>query len=107
MEIDASLLLAIGGIITGVLAFISSRSVDRRAAKRDEVQLLREEVGRLQKRVDELTSDNEMWRIKYDKLYRYVLVLRRIMMDNKIEVPEMTIFNDEVSSKEGYSKKEG
>jgi len=89
MELDASMLLAIGAIITGVLAFISSRSTEKRSAKRDEVQLLREEVGRLQERVDELMSDNDDWRKRYDKLYGYVLVLRKVLVDNKIDVPEM------------------
>jgi hypothetical protein len=87
MQIDATLLIAIGGIITGVLAFISSRSVDKRAARRDEVALLREEVQRLQARVDELTNDNDGWRKKYDKIYKYVLILRKLLSDNKIEIP--------------------
>jgi hypothetical protein len=94
MQIDASLLLAIAGILTGIFAFISSRSVEKRAAKRDEVTLLREEVARLQERIDELTTDNESWRNKYEKLYKYVLVLRKVLIDNKLDVPEMIIFDD-------------
>jgi hypothetical protein len=94
MQIDATLLLAIGGIITGIFAFISSRSVDKRAARRDEVSLLRDEVARLQTRVDQLTSANENWRTKYDNLYSYVLMLRKILVDHNIDVPEMSAFDD-------------
>jgi hypothetical protein len=101
MEIDASMLLAVGGIITGVLAFISSRSVDKRSARRDEVSLLREEVTRLQNRVDELMLDNNSWRRKYDKLYQYVLVLRKVLIDNKIDCPPMVIFEDESAPNKG------
>jgi hypothetical protein len=99
-ELDASLIIAIGGLLTGILAFISSRAVDKRAAKReellvrkDEISLLREEVERLQKRVDELTCDNENWRKSYDRLYQYVLVLRKVLIDNKLDVPNMPSFD--------------
>ena len=34
-------------------------------------------------------SDNDDWRKRYDKLYGYVLVLRKVLVDNKIDVPEM------------------
>jgi uncharacterized protein YlxW (UPF0749 family) len=95
MQVDASLVLAIGGIITAVLAYLSSRSVDRRSARRDEVQLLREEIERLQKRVDNLTADNEEWRKKYERLYKYVLALRKIMSDNDINIPDLDIFGDD------------
>jgi predicted nuclease with TOPRIM domain len=96
MQIDATLLLAIGGIITGILAFISSRAVDKRAAHRDEISLLRDEVSRLQERVEQLTSANENWRTKYDNLYSCVLMLRKILVDHNIDVPEMSAFGDPV-----------
>jgi len=93
MQIDATLLLAVGGIITGVFAFISSMTVNRRAARRDEVSMLREEVARLQARVDELTSANENWRTKYENLYNYIYMLRKTLVDHNITVPEMNIFD--------------
>jgi len=93
MQVDATLIIAIGGVVTGVLAFISSRSVEKRSARKDEITLLREEVTRLQGRVDELTTTNEEWRRKYDSLYGYVLMLRKILVDHNIDVPEMNIFN--------------
>jgi hypothetical protein len=109
MQIDASLLLAIAGILTGIFAFISSRSVDRRAAKRDEVTLLREEVTRLQERVAQLTADNENWRSRYEqlndnwrdryeKIYEYVIILRKILIENKMPVPDMPQFDGAVLS---------
>ena len=91
MEIDATLIIAVGGVVTGVLAFLSSRSVEKRSARRDEVSLLRDEVTRLQERVDQLTTSNEEWRKKYDILYNYVLMLRKILFDHNISVPEMNI----------------
>jgi uncharacterized coiled-coil DUF342 family protein len=98
MQVDATLIIAIGGVVTGILAFISSRSVEKRSARRDEITLLREEVDRLQKRVDELTTTNEEWRSKYDSLYSYVLMLRKILVDHNIDVPEMNIFNKDDSN---------
>ena len=95
MEIDASLLLAIGAVLTSVFTFISSRAVEKRSARRDEVTLLRDEVFRLQKRIDALTGINETWRKNYDKLYAYVLMLRKILVDHNIDVPEMNISFDE------------
>lgn len=94
MEIDAPLIVAISALLASVLAWISSRGVDKRAAKRDEVSLLRDEVARLQARVDELTTTNEQWREKYDKLYEYVLVLRKVLIDNRLDVPEMPTFDE-------------
>jgi hypothetical protein len=98
MQIDATLIIAIGGVVTGVLAFISSRSVEKRSARKDEITLLREEVERLQKRVDALTTTNDEWRKKYDNLYSYVLMLRKILVDHDIDVPEMNIFNKDDSN---------
>ena len=98
MQIDASFLLALGGIVTAVLAFISSWSVNKRAAHKDEVSLLREEVGRLQSRVDTLTSDNDNWRSKYDLLYGYVLMLRKILVDHDIDVPDMKLFDGDTKA---------
>jgi hypothetical protein len=96
---DASTILAIGGILTGLLAFVSQYIVGRRTARKDEVTMLREEVSRLHGRVDELSTDNDKWRIKYDNLYTYVLMLRKILVDHNIDVPEMSIFNaDETPS---------
>ena len=95
MQIDAPLLIALGAIITSFLTFLSSRNVSKRAARKDEVQLLRDEVTRLQKRIDELMADNDGWRKKYEILFRYVLILRRIMIDKGLSVPAMETINDE------------
>jgi hypothetical protein len=87
------MILAIGGIVTGLLAFASQMLVAKRTARKDEVTLLREEVSRLHGRVDELSTDNDRWRSKYDSLYSYVLMLRKILVDHNIDVPEMSIFD--------------
>ena len=95
MQIDAPLLIALGAIITSILTFISSINVSKRAARKDEVQLLRDEVIRLQKRIDELMADNDGWRKKYELLFRYVLILRRMMIDKGMSVPAMESINSE------------
>jgi hypothetical protein len=40
-----------------------------------------------------------VWRLKYEKLYRYVLLLRKLLVENNISVPEITFFNDESATK--------
>jgi gas vesicle protein len=80
-------LLALGGLITGVLGAVGALIVSRRSAKKDEVTLLREEIVRLQ---DQRTKDNieiEKWRKRYNSLFNYVLQLRTILADNGIDIP--------------------
>ena len=95
MEIDASLLIAIGAILTSVFTFVSQQSANKRTVHKDEVDLLRDEVARLDKRLTESTNANDEWRKKYDRLYQYVLMLRKVLIDNHLDVPNMDIFDDE------------
>jgi len=87
MEFNAETLLAIGGLITGVLGAVGAIFVSRRSAKKDEVTLLREEIGRLQAQGVKQAEENEKWRKRYNSLFNYVLKLRVILANNGIEIP--------------------
>jgi len=71
-EIIAALFIGASGLITSILTIIinsiNNRKREKITARKDEVQLLREEVARLQQRVDELTGTNIEWQDKYDKV---------------------------------------
>lgn len=87
MEITPELLIGIGGFLTAALAAISAFSVSRKAAKKDEVTLLREEIARLQTRITNLTNEVDLWQKRYSSLFNYVLLLRTILINNNLEVP--------------------
>jgi hypothetical protein len=89
MPFDSNVLLGIGGLITGVLGAIGAFIVSRKAARKDEVTLLREEIERLQKRVTTLTDNVDLWQKRYGSLFNYVLLLRNIMMSNNLQIPLM------------------
>lgn len=86
---SAEMIIAIGGIITGVLAWITSALVAKRAAKKDELELCREQAEKQQGQINSLISSIERWRNRYDKLYVYVLQLRLMMTNAGMTVPEM------------------
>jgi hypothetical protein len=87
MEFNAETLLALGGLITGVLGAVGAIVVSKRSARKDEVTLLREEIGRLQEQGIKQMLENEKWRKRYNSLFNYVLKLRVILANNGIEIP--------------------
>jgi len=113
MQIE--LVLAITGLITAILAGlgvilnnikaakladrVSKRSdeLSENVAKKDEVQLLRDEVARLQIRIIALETENTDWREKYSVLYEESLtylhkiaVLEQVLVQHNIPVPKLS-----------------
>jgi hypothetical protein len=93
-NLTPELILALGGFITGILAFISSSLASKRAAKKDEVVLLREEVERLQNKNILLDCDLNKLRADYKLLFGEVLALRAeniwlktLLVNKGVEIP--------------------
>ena len=90
MVIDAAILIALGGVITAVIAFfpafsgyIQSRATAKKIeseahtiARKDEITSLREEVARLSGRVDELSTANARLQNENLRLQAQVIALR-------------------------------
>ena len=110
MDIDAAFLIALGGVITAMVAMFpalsalnQSRATARRmdvetrlTAHKDEVELLRAEVARLSCRVDDLSTANAKLQVENLSLQRKVLVLementwlRRELRSHGIEIPPL------------------
>jgi len=96
------MILAIASVITSLLIglgafisiFINSKERTKafnQTAKKDEVQLLRDEVERLQGRVKMLESDYEKERRNNIKLQDYINALRILMIAKDIPVPAMPV----------------
>ena len=100
MTITPELLLAISGIITGLLAFLSQRSAAKRQlekdekrdainARKDEVQSLREEVDRLSKEVADLRVSVTREHRNRMILLDYISALRSLLIALGADVPPM------------------
>ena len=102
-SLSSEQIIALGGLLTIISSGISSWIVRRSAVRKDEVERLREEVIRLQKRVDAFTLSDDAWRTNYDKLYNHDLLQRRLLIDNGIAPPDMPILErrkaDEATTK--------
>ena len=92
---DPNSWLGLAGLITAVLTAIGSLLVAKRSARKDEVSLLRNEVGRLQERITGLTDDVDLWQKRYNSLFNYVLVLRTCLVENNIEIPQSEELGDD------------
>lgn len=90
MNISPELLIGVGTLITVASTTISSWVVSRRAAKKDETELLRKQVA-------DLSTANDNWRLRYDRLYTYVLALRLVLTDHHWKVPEMPPIDGEMN----------
>jgi hypothetical protein len=93
-KLSPELILAISGLLTGVIAAISAFIVSRKKDKKDQVALLRDEVDRLEKRKEEIIDDCDNWRKQYNKLFfegleckDRVLLLEALLEKNSIELP--------------------
>jgi len=83
MEVSPETLVAVGGLATGLFSLVSSQIVARRSARKDEVK-------RLQERIDKLIDEVEMWRTRYGNLFNYMLMLRTILINAGLEVPDLS-----------------
>lgn len=89
------LILAISAFVTAFFTAIISVIQSGKTAKKDEVQLLRDEVTRLQKRIEDLEQEKGEWMNKYDNMHKENVKLReqksdliQILRVNAINVEE-------------------
>jgi hypothetical protein len=75
-KFSPELIIAISGLITGVLATISAFIVARKKDKKDQITLLREEVERLEKDKEKLCKECDKWRDSYKKLFMEILEIK-------------------------------
>ncbi len=84
-------IIAIGGFVTGLLGGILAIYTAKKSARRDEYMFLRDEVARLQTRVENLEIDYERERRNNVVLLDYIGLLRGLMVGAGIAVPKMPI----------------
>lgn len=99
MLIDAAFLLALGGLVTAVIALIPALGAYRQSktkARQDEVELLRGEVKRLSERVGELSASNARLQSESFERDRKILALelentwlRGQLRTHGIEIPPL------------------
>jgi hypothetical protein len=86
---DADALVAAGGVISIVGALFVAWRTASSAARKDEVALLREEVTRLQKRVDLMEVDVQKEQRNKSRLQDYIATLRTILIQAGMALPEI------------------
>ena len=96
MNITPELVVALSAFVAALVAGLGTFLTSRQGARKDEVILLREEVARLQSRVQELEgkvrqSDMEREKLQNEihKLRLENSWLRSVLMKSGIEVPRM------------------
>lgn len=87
MNVDAELIIAASGLIAAIYAAIANYRTSRSVTRRDEMVLLREEVVRLQKRVEELELDRTSLHARLQEMTRENQWLRQILRQNGISIP--------------------
>ena len=97
-EITAETLLGLGTFIGAVVAAVISYRTSKKAARKDELDTLREEFASQQKRIANLTDQVDLWQKRYSSLFNYVLLLRTIMINNNLEIPLLDIEDDDGKS---------
>lgn len=83
------IITAINILFTGALIALTRWLDSRRVARKDEVDLLRAEVERLQKRVEKYEADYERERRNNLVMFEYVTRLRILLIKAGIQMPEM------------------
>ena len=94
-EITAETLLGLGTFIGAVVAAVISYRTSKKAARKDELDTLRDEFASQQKRIANLTDQVDLWQKRYSSLFNYVLLLRTIMINNNLEIPLLDIEDTE------------
>lgn len=82
-------ILALSGLLTGVVGGGIAIYTAQKAARRDEYEAVREEINRLQSRVEHLESDYERERRNNIILLDYIALLRGLMVAANIPAPKM------------------
>jgi hypothetical protein len=87
--LSPELLIALAGLITAFAAVASQWRAGIITARKDEVSLLHDEIARLQDRVKSLEGDLEKERRNRMTLQDYVAVLRALLIQAGIKLPEI------------------
>ena len=89
-----SLIVALGGLLTIILVEGARMLASKQAIKKDEVDMLRDEVARLQNDKKEANKSCEEWRQRYDNLYNeyldcksYANWMEFLMKKRGLEIP--------------------
>ncbi len=85
----AAIISALVTLIGGIGAALVLHSQTKRAVKKDEVDLLRSEVGRLSGRVDELMTENTYLIKRVERLSYENILLRAVLAQHGIPVPAL------------------
>lgn len=80
------MIVAISGLITAILAAVGLFIVNLRTVRKDEVILLREEVGRLQTRVKTLEEEKQKLSGDYDAIMESNIKLKEIISNLTIQI---------------------
>jgi hypothetical protein len=91
----AALLTAIGPIMTTMGAAVGSWITSRRAAKREDLDLLRTDLGLLRDRVRNLETENRRLLQENLVLREYIATLRITLREHDIDVPALKDFDDD------------
>lgn len=91
----AALLTAIGPILTTLGAAVGSWVTARRAAKKEDVDLLRSDVAQLRERIRFLEAENVRLAQENLVLREYIAVLRIKLREHDIMVPPLKDFDQD------------
>ena len=87
MNLSPEFIIAVTGFVAGLYAAISNYRTSKSGARRDEVIMLREEVGRLQERVIDLETDRSSLHERLQEMTRENQWLRKILREAGISIP--------------------
>src|SRR5574342_617859 len=91
----AALFAALSPIMTTIGAAAGSWITARRAAKKEEVERLREDLMALRERVHCLEQENNRLRQENLVLREYIAKLRITLMKHEIDIPELKDFDQD------------
>lgn len=89
MSLTPETILALGALVTAVATALGTFVAARKSARKDEVTMLRDEVARLQERIDHQTVENMSLHKEVIYLQKKNAWLLIVLGQHNITVPEM------------------